>query len=434
MSVESIGSGGNSVARNLSSVNSYNEVRSAESVSGKTAEASKDTEVSKSPKVSDGVALSQESKESEESGNKEQIEALYKELTQAEDKETKDVEKEEEQDPIGKDQKLQEEQAKLEEEIAKKQAEIEKNEQLQADLQEQIEQAASGGDTERAGALMGELQNAARDGQQLAKEMTDLTKQLGEIKDQRQQIAPQVQQQQQAQAAQQQQQQQAAQGGGNCAQGGGAAPAGGGSGGGGAAPAGGGNGNGGGGAAPAGGGSGASGAQGSGGAAPVSGGNANASDPKIGNADYNKVTPELEQYYAERGEEIQYDDHPVFGKIPLVERQGHRINANLGPSFDSMVEKAKADGVDLQINSGYRTYDEQMALWQPKLAEMGGNEAATIPWVAKPGTAASNHEQGMAIDFKNNGGQEWMRANGQQFGFSPYDLEPWHFNYTGGNP
>lgn len=273
MPIESIGSSSDS-ARS-SSVNTYSPARTEQAAS--TFQAAKPEESSKAAKPQDGVAISEEAAgSSEKSGNKDQVEALYKELAakEADSKETEKTENKEE-DPVEADKKLQEEQKKLEEELQKKQAELEKNEELQKTLGDQIQDAVKNGDNEKAASLMQQLQGAAKEGQQLQGDIKDLANKIDGVKDQRQQIAPQVQQQQQ--------QQQAAQnggsapacnnggGGGGCNQGGGAAPAGG--------SGGGGNQGGGGGAAPAGGSGGSSPAGGSGGAAPAqNNGNISASE------------------------------------------------------------------------------------------------------------------------------------------------------------
>lgn len=65
--------------------------------------------------------------------------------------------------------------------------------------------------------------------------------------------------------------------------------------------------------------------------------------------------------------------------------------------------------------------------------------SAWSPPTARPGT--SLHEQGLAIDFSNNGalirsrsdaGYLWLAANASSYGFFNLPSEPWHWSTTGG--
>ncbi|WP_181030633.1 D-alanyl-D-alanine carboxypeptidase family protein [Clavibacter michiganensis] len=83
-------------------------------------------------------------------------------------------------------------------------------------------------------------------------------------------------------------------------------------------------------------------------------------------------------------------------------------------------------GKYLPVVEGYRTYENQNYWWeyynhQPKYA-------------AEPGT--SNHGWGKAVDFTDaqlTAAQvTWLRARGDDFGYTPIQSERWHFNYVGG--
>lgn len=106
-----------------------------------------------------------------------------------------------------------------------------------------------------------------------------------------------------------------------------------------------------------------------------------------------------------------------------VQRPGGKIDSSIAPSFDAMVAAAKKDGIDLQIESGWRSRAEQEVLYQ-KYLNGTGNLAA------KPGT--SNHESGQAIDFKNTPGAfDWLKKNAEKFGFQNLPGEPWHYSVNG---
>ena len=91
--------------------------------------------------------------------------------------------------------------------------------------------------------------------------------------------------------------------------------------------------------------------------------------------------------------------------------------------------------------SGYRTFEEQAWLWERALAKYGDPEIA-CQWVARPGTSA--HQSGRAIDLhlgdpieseyaarmRDTAAYHWLVANAATFGFYPYDVEPWHWEYN----
>jgi zinc D-Ala-D-Ala carboxypeptidase len=101
---------------------------------------------------------------------------------------------------------------------------------------------------------------------------------------------------------------------------------------------------------------------------------------------------------------------------------------------------ALADGVDLSINSAYRSYNDQASTYAQAQASFGPTLAALA--AAQPGH--SEHQLGTAIDFDvDTAKQAWLQTNAWKFGFissfpidtSPaftcYKYEPWHYRYVG---
>ncbi len=86
---------------------------------------------------------------------------------------------------------------------------------------------------------------------------------------------------------------------------------------------------------------------------------------------------------------------------------------------------ARAAGINLHVNSAFRSMEEQRALYQ-KYLNGTGNLAA------KPGY--SNHQGGIAVDI-NVGGTgtstyKWLANNASRFGFvRTVPSEPWHWEY-----
>jgi hypothetical protein len=105
---------------------------------------------------------------------------------------------------------------------------------------------------------------------------------------------------------------------------------------------------------------------------------------------------------------------------PLETRQGKPMRPDVAQAFDRMAAAAKADGISLIVNSGFRSDAEQAALFaanpDPK-------------WVARPGE--SLHRLGTELDLGPPGAEGWLAANAERFGFvQRYSWEPWHFGYT----
>jgi len=108
--------------------------------------------------------------------------------------------------------------------------------------------------------------------------------------------------------------------------------------------------------------------------------------------------------------------YPV-ARMPLTGTRG------LAPPMTSAVEAFNAAfeqqfGHPLSITSGFRTHEEQAALY----AQYGPSRAA------RPGT--SLHERGLAVDLAAQNAREraWQLANAPRFGLeAPLSHEPWHF-------
>jgi hypothetical protein len=110
---------------------------------------------------------------------------------------------------------------------------------------------------------------------------------------------------------------------------------------------------------------------------------------------------------------------------PLVYRDGKPMCPAVAAAFDLMDTAARSTGVDLVVNSGFRSDAEQAILF------------ARHPdprWVAPPGR--SRHRDATELDISmGDGGRAhaWLRANGGRFGFvQRYSWEPWHWGYLPG--
>jgi hypothetical protein len=109
---------------------------------------------------------------------------------------------------------------------------------------------------------------------------------------------------------------------------------------------------------------------------------------------------------------------------PFAYRQGKPMRPDVALAFDRLAAAAKSEaGIDLLINSAYRSDAEQARLYaahpDPK-------------WVAPPGE--SLHRFGTELDLGPPSAYGWLEANAGRFHFiKRYSWEPWHFGY-GLNP
>ena len=140
-------------------------------------------------------------------------------------------------------------------------------------------------------------------------------------------------------------------------------------------------------------------------------------------------------------------------------RNGQAVDERIYPDLQTMMDAARAEGLNPLICSSYRTIEKQKTLFQNKVNSylsqgysnaQAENEAAK--WVARPGT--SEHHTGLAVDIvsmdyqlldeaqENTPEQQWLMQNSYKYGFIlryPNDksgitgiyYEPWHYRYVG---
>lgn len=119
-------------------------------------------------------------------------------------------------------------------------------------------------------------------------------------------------------------------------------------------------------------------------------------------------------------------------------------------ALDKFAADAEAQGLEVYLSSGYRSYETQSYLFELKCEEYDYDTAATI--VAIPGT--SEHQTGLCCDItdvyrdpknselENTETYKWMSAHCAEYGFivrfpkgkediTKIIYEPWHFRYVG---
>lgn len=122
---------------------------------------------------------------------------------------------------------------------------------------------------------------------------------------------------------------------------------------------------------------------------------------------------------------------------------GARIAVN---AFISMYKAAKEEGLDLVINSSYRSYQDQVDICDTYRELYGENYVQN--YVAQPGF--SEHQTGLSFDigsrnsniFAESDEYTWVQENAHKYGFiqrfpeeyeaiTGFRVEPWHYRYVG---
>lgn len=146
---------------------------------------------------------------------------------------------------------------------------------------------------------------------------------------------------------------------------------------------------------------------------------------------------------------------PSDYEVELVELPNNeKVDLRIYPKLQEMFAAARADGLSLVVNAGYRTQEQQQRLLDEKI-EAYRNEGyvqaeahrLALEWVAAPGT--SEHQLGIAVDIiadatrtANEDAYNWLAENAHKYGFIrryPEDKteitgiinEPWHYRYVG---
>jgi hypothetical protein len=108
---------------------------------------------------------------------------------------------------------------------------------------------------------------------------------------------------------------------------------------------------------------------------------------------------------------------------------GYPAVANLDPALLGALRhaanEAADDGVELYVNSGWRSPAYQEQLLDEAISQYGSREEAAR-WVATPQT--SPHVSGDAVDIGPSDATAWLSEHGAEYGLCQvYGNEPWHY-------
>lgn len=133
----------------------------------------------------------------------------------------------------------------------------------------------------------------------------------------------------------------------------------------------------------------------------------------------------------------------------MKEFDGHLLREETGIAFERMQEDALAEGYNINIVAGYRSFEEQSELYNGYLST--DSEENVDRYTQRPGH--SEHHTGMAmdisgtdcnelLDFVNSPEYPWVMDNCYKYGFiirypegtediTGYEFKPWHLRYVG---
>jgi LAS superfamily LD-carboxypeptidase LdcB len=123
------------------------------------------------------------------------------------------------------------------------------------------------------------------------------------------------------------------------------------------------------------------------------------------------------------------EDDGVLPEGVTVFDERHAGVARLDPALLAALRDAATaaagDGVEIDVNSGWRSAAYQDRLLRDAVATYG-TAANAARWVATPAT--SPHVSGHAVDIGPAGATAWLAAHGASWGLCRiYRNEPWHF-------
>ena len=132
-----------------------------------------------------------------------------------------------------------------------------------------------------------------------------------------------------------------------------------------------------------------------------------------------------------------------FSPPELATVGGQQVDSRIAEPLQQMIDAAKAEGINLQLTAGYRSYERQAAAYN------NGQGTSDCP----PG--ASEHNLGLSVDiqsaeehsyntaaFEATSAFTWLRDNAATYGFimrypsdkvdvTGFSYEPWHYRYVG---
>ncbi len=153
-------------------------------------------------------------------------------------------------------------------------------------------------------------------------------------------------------------------------------------------------------------------------------------------------------------EPIDYAPQLAAPNVPLrlpATNPEMQVSGQIVPAVQQLFAAAKQAGFDLMVASGYRSYSQQVAVYNAEVGRNGQDVADRES--ARPGH--SEHQTGLAVDVEPSDRRcevqvcfgdlpegKWVAAHAHTYGFiirympgteavTGYTYEPWHLRYVG---
>lgn len=143
-----------------------------------------------------------------------------------------------------------------------------------------------------------------------------------------------------------------------------------------------------------------------------------------------------------------------MSSINIPSLNGHSLRKPAADALVPLFAAAAADGIQLDMTSGYRDFQLQTELYTGYIQSLG--QAGADATSARPGN--SEHQTGLAADisapsegcvltacFADTPGGQWLAAHAWEYGWilrfpegqtavTGYEFEPWHYRFVGVEP
>ncbi|MBQ6810272.1 MAG: M15 family metallopeptidase [Firmicutes bacterium] len=163
------------------------------------------------------------------------------------------------------------------------------------------------------------------------------------------------------------------------------------------------------------------------------------------------IDPDIDpSYYRVINRSYPIPENYVAGTGELREIEGKKMETNACIALEQMVAALRAEGMDIIVQSGYRTDGDQEYLFDRQIGRQSGDEIKAATISAVPLT--SEHQAGLAVDLSVDGSLtdafghtpqgQWLAAHCAEYGYIlryPAEKtiitgiipEPWHFRFVG---
>lgn len=135
-----------------------------------------------------------------------------------------------------------------------------------------------------------------------------------------------------------------------------------------------------------------------------------------------------------------YDSGEIVDYVSLEKVNRAKVVDKYYSMVKAMIDSACEDGITITINSGYRSFHEQLSIRRRYVRDRTKRDSIQFllyaeskhfhPETARPGH--SRHHSGIAYDFntKGPGVYNWLKNNASRFGFvRTICEEKWHWEY-----